>query len=543
MTIDRSPTRGWGALLVAVVAAAVFIPSLANGFAYDDVAIILGDPRVQGPGGLGRIFTEGYWGDDQLALYRPLTTLSFAIDWLTGSGGAAWFHLVNVIWHAAVSALVFLLLARWFRLGAALAGGLLFAVHPVHVEAVANVVGRGELLAAAAVLSALLLWLYEPGPRMRVVRSVGVAVLLGLGLAAKESALVLLPLILLIDIAERRLTIARAGEWLRANLVALVASIAVVGAWIATRIAVLGGMAPATVDAAFDVATGLDRVTTALQAWPIWARLLVAPTTLLADYGPRVLMPADATGTATILGALLLATLVCVGLVELGKGHTRTAIGLLWFPVAIAPVSNLLVATGVIVAERTLYLPSLALCMLVAAGVEAAAQPTLAARMLRPATFALALLLGMFTGRSLARIPEWTSTETLYAAQLRDRPDSFRAQWYMAREAKDRGDFAGAAGRYDQAVALWPYRLRLNVEAAAFNAEHGRLERAREIAAFTLDRHPEDLAALRILAATTLDLGDSTSARLTVREALRIHPDDDVLRRMDAALNPRAETQ
>src|SRR2546427_1168006 len=70
----------------------------------------------------------------------------FALDRLLD--GTAWFHLVNVLWHVATVVAVAALARRWAGDVAALAAGLLFAVHPVHVEAVANVVGRGGVMAA-----------------------------------------------------------------------------------------------------------------------------------------------------------------------------------------------------------------------------------------------------------------------------------------------------------------------------------------------------------------------------------------------------------
>src|SRR5207245_2493071 len=70
----------------------------------------------------------------------------YAIDWQVG-GAAWWFHAVNVAWHAGASVAVAWLARLWSGERAALAAGLLFAVHPVHVEAVANIVGRAEVMA------------------------------------------------------------------------------------------------------------------------------------------------------------------------------------------------------------------------------------------------------------------------------------------------------------------------------------------------------------------------------------------------------------
>src|SRR5438309_12037365 len=78
-------------------------------------------------------------------MYRPLIIATFSLDRLVD--GATWFHAVNVFWHAAAAVVVAALARHWAGLRGALAAGVIFAVHPVHVEAVANVVGRAELMA------------------------------------------------------------------------------------------------------------------------------------------------------------------------------------------------------------------------------------------------------------------------------------------------------------------------------------------------------------------------------------------------------------
>jgi len=96
-------------------------------------------------------------------LYRPLVTQSYAIQrWLGGvrapAFGAWSFHLVNLLLHAGVSAMVAELARRigGFRVG--LFAGILFALHPIHSEAVAGIVGRAELMCAAGVLGAMILF-------------------------------------------------------------------------------------------------------------------------------------------------------------------------------------------------------------------------------------------------------------------------------------------------------------------------------------------------------------------------------------------------
>src|SRR3989449_6950303 len=99
-------------LAVAACAVIVYLGALWNEFVWDDQVIILGNPLVQTWAGLATAFASPYWPPFVGGyLYRPLTLLTYVLDWHIG--GAAWFHAVNLLWHAGVSALVAVLARRW----------------------------------------------------------------------------------------------------------------------------------------------------------------------------------------------------------------------------------------------------------------------------------------------------------------------------------------------------------------------------------------------------------------------------------------------
>ena len=120
----------------------------------DDVYIVVFNPLIHTPSGIWRAFAHPYWPPEFAGkMYRPLVVAGFALDRLTAS--AMWYHFVNLLWHAGATVAVAALARRWAGETAALVAGLVFAVHPVHVEAVANVVGRAELMAACFSLLAV----------------------------------------------------------------------------------------------------------------------------------------------------------------------------------------------------------------------------------------------------------------------------------------------------------------------------------------------------------------------------------------------------
>jgi protein O-mannosyl-transferase len=519
-------TAAAAAFLIALI---TYLPSLRNDFAYDDVRVIQLDTRAHDLSRALRFFAEPYWENEELGLYRPVTSVSYALDWHISGGRPGWFHLINALWNAAACALLFLFLAFLAPLGAAFLGALVFAVHPVHVEAVANVVGRAELLAACFSLAALALWV-QTRDALSPRRAAAVVTLYALALLSKESAIMLPALLALADVARGVLEPRAIGKWLRLNALPLAALMLTASLFVLVRSVVLGDLGPARVDVVLDLADSAGpRVLTALQTWPIILRLLIFPHILLADYGPPGFTPAMSLTPAALAGGLILGGLLISGVAAWTAGRGRLAFVLLFLPVALLPVSNLLLPVGVVLAERTLYLPSVALAAAVTFGAAAVQQRRAAHRfVLVAATVALPLL----TIRSLARIPEWGSTEAVFAALRRDDPASARGLFYSAQVAAYEQNHALALRYYAHGLQTWPYRYGRVLEAAGYAAQVGDLEFARRVSDFALGRWPEDVALIRLRAAIALDQADYTVAAALIERGLRVEPADSLLLRM-----------
>jgi hypothetical protein len=177
MTLSRPRLFG----IVGGVAVFVYLGALWNGFALDDVSIIATNPWVHRWAELWQAFGQPYWPPWLgAAMYRPLPVASYALDWQTSS--VMWMHAVNLAWHAGTTIAVAAFLLRLTESNrAALLGGMVFAVHPLHVEAVANIVGRAELMAALFTVLAV----YAALERDRLWWSLAALVL---GLLCKETA-------------------------------------------------------------------------------------------------------------------------------------------------------------------------------------------------------------------------------------------------------------------------------------------------------------------------------------------------------------------
>ena len=445
--------------IVAAVALATYASSLANGFALDDNYIIRGNARVHQLTELAAIWLTPYWPTfgEHLGLYRPLAIFGYALQWAAG-GGAPWvFHVVSVLMHAAVTVLVLLLLRRLVSPAAALAGALLFAVHPLHSEVVANVVGQAEMIAAAGVLGACILHASRPPGQVAMGpgRLAAITPIFLVSLFAKEGAVVLPALLVVLDAAQRRVGFERQGlaRYARGMILPLVVLALTLAAYLAVRVHVLGSIGG--VDAAPNLPFLRQefRVFSALRAWPEYVRLLVWPFDLSADYSPGVILPASGFTPMVILGTVLLAATAAIALAT----PARPAAGLpaAWFLVAVFPVSNLLMPIGVLLAERVLYLPSVAVCFVAASAADRLID-RVAPRNLRLAAAAAALLLVAFAGRSALRAPDWKDTPAVWDALVRDHPESYRAQWVNGFRMRERGNTDLARRYFEIAWRIWP---------------------------------------------------------------------------------------
>ena len=179
--------------------------SLGLGLAEDSQYLLTQDPRLQSltAHNLWLIFSKSYWWPLAADLiYRPITSASLLLNHAMAgaAGGAFWYHLVNLLLHAVNVWLVWKLAARLLSRPAAWCAAALWAVHPIATEAVDNVVGRADLLAATAVLAGLLIYgsaTTKSGAR----RWLALFAVAAAGAFSKENAVVLAALMLLSDLA------------------------------------------------------------------------------------------------------------------------------------------------------------------------------------------------------------------------------------------------------------------------------------------------------------------------------------------------------
>ena len=521
------------AAVAALAGVAAFANSIGNDFAYDDRLIVAGNASIQRLETLPGTFMEPYWPNRygrEMGLWRPVATWVYGLQWAIWDGDPAGFHLVNVVLNSLCAALVVVLLGQLLPAVVAAVGGILFAVHPVHTEVVANVVGMAELLSASLYLGACLV-VVRSGGRMRAGSVTVVGGLFLLAVLVKESAITLPGTVLLLDAARRTLRLGEVKGYLRERWPLYAVLALVMAAVFAGRVAVLGSVADAFPPMGAEVLAdgAVPRIWTVLATWPEVFRLLLFPLDLSADYTPEVISVAYGWTARSAFGLFLGLGVLVVAWATWRTGRLSTdrlvpralGFGILWFVVTVLPVSNLFFLTGVLLAERTLFLPSVGLAagagwMLVQLHRE---HPRIGA-----AVSVAAILL--LCGRAIVRNPVWKDSSTVFESIIREHPESGRAQWLIGDLHFNRGEHADGLVAYRRAIGMLGESYTLLSEVGRRLVFAGFDEAGERVLRRAWNTHPEFGLAPSILAVLYDRQGRWKLAEDASRAALAAEPDN-----------------
>ena len=457
----------YAAFAVAVAAAMGW--SLRNGFVYDDLPAIVHNARVTDPARWHTILRSPYWLG---TLWRPFTVAMFAVQWFLGHAAPWLFHLTSLLAYFAVGVALFRLMHRvGIRQVTAFAVTLLFLVHPVHVEAVANSVGQAELWAGLALVGATLVYVRARQEHTERRALPALLMLVALGIVSKEQGFIA-PLLLA---GAEWLLLAGRGERFRARIRLLLPVTLLAGLLFVVRGVLLNSSVGETPAVALRALNPIGRAVTFLGVIPEWARLVVWPLHLQADYGPPGIPVGGPMTLRHWLGLALLAGFVAL-FVRCRRGAPVAAFGLLWAAMALAPVSNLLTPTGIVMAERVLFIPTMGLAIALAAWLArpersvtsgGTQSPVLSAtegkvsRGSTALTIVLTLWLLAATIRSATRVPTWSTEERFFTDITQDAPRAYRGWMVAAKYWDEAHDRPRAIADLRHAIELWPHDFEL----------------------------------------------------------------------------------
>jgi len=416
-------------LLIAALVACATLPYLnilANGFVYDDDYQVLKNPYIRSFRYLKEIFTTNVWSFTGVTVsnyYRPIMTFGYLVCYKLFGMQAYGFHLASHLLHVLVVCLVFVLTERLTsdRVWAFVAGAL-FALHPIHTEAVAWIaaVTDLELTFFYLLTFGLLLAVARPGGgrSQRTLGAMGVTFLLAL--LSKEQAMTLPALATVYEHFYR----ADRSQTSTSQKLARYGVLWLVGvAYVLFRIRFLGALAPKE---KFGQVTPLQIVLSAIALVAQYVWKLLWPLRLCAFY---VFHPSTSLFDLRVLAGLL--ALFAFGALFLVCWRSRernvrfASFAILWFFATLAPVLNAHWMGRNVFTERYLYLPSVGVAWLAGLGASklwsrAAARPV-QRRALVLAGFVVG---GLFAARIVIRNRDWSNDIVLYTRTLALSPDA-----------------------------------------------------------------------------------------------------------------------
>jgi len=518
--VGADDPRGWMWLGLSIAALALLASGvgLHNGFAYDDRWIIVQNANAHSLNRPWELFGSTYWPTSRGAsLYRPLTILIYAAQWVFGGGAPFLYHFVNVSLYVVDAVLVLLLGLQCLPRSGAWVAAALFAVHPVHVEAVANVVGQAELWTGLVLLSAVLIYVRERQGGVTIPRGSAIAIvaLFVAGILIKENAIVLPALLVIAElflVHDTRPWRERADKLF--TLLLWMTMFAMAYLWV--RLRVTGEIGGDTEHPALRHLSMGQRSLLMLGLVPEFGRLFVWPDRLSADYSPQMVPGYGGWHAGLIPGAVLLLCLAILMFVSWRRAPAVT-FGIAWLVIAISPVTNILIPTGILIAERTLLVPSvgvlLAAGMLVPWVLERVNKQTRIVRIAAAGAFALLLTLGI--GRSVERTYSWKDSDTVFNTLVADAPFNFKAHYVKGGMLWEQHHARDAEIQWLIAIRLMPDYYAVRVDLAHKYRELHHCDAAVPLYLKALEIEPALPLARIGLVACYLELAQFRKARLT----------------------------
>uniref|UniRef100_A0A8D1EUV8 Protein O-mannosyl-transferase TMTC4 n=3 Tax=Sus scrofa TaxID=9823 RepID=A0A8D1EUV8_PIG len=557
----------WAKLVVGFASLLCFARSYDGDFVFDDSEAIVNNKDLRAETPLGDLWRHDFWGsrlssNTSHKSYRPLTVLTFRVNYyLSGGFHPASFHAVNILLHGGISVLlvdVFSVLfgglhftSKGRRLNLAprssLLAALLFAVHPVHTECVAGVVGRADLLGALFFLLSFLGYCkafretHKEGTRSTF--WVLLSILLGaVAMLCKEQGITVLGLNAVFDILvmsklnvlavvqkvlHKDRSFENPGLLRNGGLLFRMTLLAAGGAgMLYVRWKIMGTGPPAFTEVDNPASFADSMLVRAINYnyyYSLNAWLLLCPWWLCFDWSMGCIPLIKSVGDWRViaLAALwfCLIGLICQALCSEDSHKRRIlSLGLGFLIIPFLPASNLFFRVGFVVAERVLYLPSAGFCMLLTFGFGALSKHT---KKKKPIA---ALVLGVLlinTLRCMVRSGEWRSEEQLFRSALSVCPLNAKVHYNVGKNLADKGNQTAAIRYYREAVRLNPKYVHAMNNLGNILKERNELQEAEELLSLAVQIQPDFAAAWMNLGIVQNSLKRFQAAEQSYRTAIK----------------------
>ena len=504
-------TVGIGLILINL---AVYAAITSQGFVtLDDPGYVSENPHVLA--GLTWSGVRWAWTTGMLANWHPLTWLSHMLDVQIFGAQAGWHHAVSLGLHAVNTLLVFALFLRMTgAVWRSACVAALFAAHPLHVESVAWISERKDVLSALFWLLASLTYVSYTRRRSagRYALTLG---LFALGLLAKPMVVTLPIVLLLLDYWPLgRVDVTRLGASVRSLYLEKVPFVA---------LAALSGVITFLVQRQGGAVSGLAalplmvRVTNALVSYVRYLVKMCWPVDLAVFY------PYDRAMSVWLgVGALALLVAMSVLVIRASSRAPYLIVGWLWYLVTLLPVIGIVQVGTQAMADRYTYLPLLGPFVMIVWGLHALAARRVQLRTVFSAAAVVSILLCAVAAR--AQVAVWKDNETLWTHTLAVTRDNYRAEYAIGTILGQQGRPAEARAHFTEAVRLEPGFAEAQFNLGVAELTLGNPAEAEAHLVRALQVHPDDANTRYNLAVALVRQGKIDDAVVQYREALRLQP-------------------
>lgn len=467
-------------LIIVLVPLLCFSNSLLFDFVFDDVVVVKENPSIKKLSEIPNLFLQTYWGpNNSEGLYRPLAVVTYSLNFAISKEDPFGYHLINIFIHIINSLLIYWLSKFYCNSKyLALLCSLFFAVHPVHSEAVAAIYGRPELL---AVMFLLIAWIgYAKSNQNKFWYGFSL-VNYFFSLLCKESGIVFVGILLLVQICKEKNWFSKIKPTPK-----LLGFILATIPYLAIRV---------YVTKAFGVPKGgqflgrepfLTRVYTMSLGYMEYFRMLVWPDKLYTDYTYDVIPRTTNLSLIVVLSLVVIFSLVIIGIWQINK-RPALAYAILFFYITTSIVSNIFIPTGILISERTIYLPVASICLI------------------------LALLLYHLNNIGWQKLSITLAITLLIFASVRTYYRNF--------------DFQNNSVLFNSVVKLIPRHLKMNLAVANIYLEEGKILEAEKSYKRLIEIAPNQPQAYTFLASLYSEQGFNNKALPLIQKAIELSPD------------------
>jgi tetratricopeptide (TPR) repeat protein len=469
-------------ILLAIISCVVYYNTLQNGYVLDDVMVIkenhyvkLGIQSI--PDLLKTPHLKGYL-NLPTDTYRPLSLVMFAIEYQLFGDSPAIGHAVNILLMAGCVIALFLFLYRLLdkKIAVAFMAALLFAVHPIHTEVVANIKSRDELLCFFfAFLSLNVLLQYNK--EGKISQLITGLFCLYLSFISKETVITFIGIVPLVFFFYRNENRQRAIHITIGTLV-------IAGIFLAVREAILNeyhANAPYVVkfldNFLAGAPSGMSKFATAVLILGHYFKLMVISYPLICDWSYSSIPFANLGSIGFIVSAVLYLGLAGIGVYRLMKFKKDPwAFAILFYLITLSLFSNILFLVGAALADRFAFFASAGICLLIALAIEKWILRKDSADDINilKSTPALAVLLPLtlaFAGFTIDRNSDWKDNYTLYSTDVAKSPDNTRLHYYMGAELQKKYDETNDPAAQQQIIANGLKYLKRSLEIYPYNVD------------------------------------------------------------------------